>query len=43
MQVGGVERDVVEGIQGSVASVEEDQEKDMDIFHKDYATAQLHS
>ncbi|XP_029613344.1 eukaryotic translation initiation factor 3 subunit J-A-like [Salmo trutta] len=31
VQVGSVERDVVEGYQGSVASVEEDQEKDMDV------------
>jgi hypothetical protein len=32
VQVGSVERDVAEGSQGSVASVEVDQEKDMDIF-----------
>jgi hypothetical protein len=31
VQVGSIERDVVEGSQWSVASVEEDQEKDMDI------------
>jgi uncharacterized NAD-dependent epimerase/dehydratase family protein len=32
VQVGSVERDVVEGIQGSVASVEKDQEKDIDLL-----------
>jgi hypothetical protein len=31
VQVGSVERDVAEGSQGSMASVEEDQEKDMAI------------